>query len=341
MSVSFANKQRDEPWTAVYGLSRSFLALGTALTLILNRNDVLFSRDFQFLPKPLVAAFVGHLNLFTIVPPAWIGPTKWIAILVLLLVVSGWRPRFTAIPHWWISWSFAGACSVPDGGEHVTAALTCLLLPVALTDPRRWHWAASPMFGLRHPRRHEVRRFLAQSGLAVVRLQVAIIYAHAATAKLAVVEWANGTAMYYWLNHPVFGAPVWLREIMGPITASAVGVMALTWSAIVIEAALFAGLFMVRSWRLYLFVVGVAFHALIVLFHGLPSFAIAMTGALTAYLLTPDGLRTLQRLPDQVSRRFLRSPQPKGAYHVDSSEASGDVSNNSSNNVRYGASHRL
>jgi antimicrobial peptide system SdpB family protein len=317
------------------------LAAGTALTLIFNRNDVLFSQDFQLLPKSLAAAFVTRLNLFAIVPLEWIGLAKWIAVLVLLLVASGWRPRFTAIPHWWISWSFAGACSVPDGGDHVTAALTGLFLPIALTDPRRWHWAVCPVLGLRHPRWHEVRRFLAQSGFAVVRLQVAVIYAHAVTAKLAVTEWVNGTAMYYWLNHPVFGAPLWLREISRPITASSVGVMTLTWSALVIESALFAGLFMVKSWRLYLFVLGVAFHALIVLFHGLPSFSIAMTGALTAYLLTPDGLGTLQRLPDQVSRRVLGNLRAKGAHHVDSSEASCAVSVNSSDNGNYSVPREL
>ncbi len=341
MSALFANRRHVEPWTVVYGLARSLLAAGTALTLMFNRNDVLFSRDFQFLPKSLAAASVARLNLFTIVPHQWIGLTKWIAILVLLLVVSGWRPRLTAVPHWWISWSFAGACSVPDGGDHVTAVLTCLFLPVALTDPRRWHWATFRVSVLKHPHWHEVRRFLAQSGLAVVRLQVAIIYAHAVTAKLAVTEWRNGTAMYYWLNHPVFGVPTWLHRITGPVTASAVGVMTLTWSAIAIESALFAGLFMVRSWRLYLFMVGIVFHWLIVLFHGLPSFSIAMTGALTAYLLTPDGLATLQRLPGQVSRRFLGSFEGKGAHHVDSSAASSVVSISSSDSGNHYASGQL
>jgi antimicrobial peptide system SdpB family protein len=334
MSVSFVNKRQSEPWTIIYGIARSLLAMATALTLITNRTDVLFPSGMNFLPKSLSAAFITQLNLFTIVPHESLGLVKWVAIAVLLLVASGWYPRFTAIPHWWISWSFAGACSFPDGGDHVTTVMTCLMLPVALTDPRQWQWTAcSPMLGVRHPRWHELRRFLARSGLVVVRLQVAVIYAHAATAKLGVTEWTNGTALYYWLNHPVFGPPYWLRTITDPLTASAVGVVFLTWSAIAIESVLFTGLFMVRSWRLYLFVLGLGFHAMIVVFHGLPSFSLAMTGALTVYLLTPEGLATLQRLPRQFwSRRFFNIPPSKGESHVDSSEASGTVSAYSTSN---------
>jgi len=38
-----------------------------------------------------------------------------------------------------------------------------------------------------------------------------VVYFHAATAKLAMEEWLNGTVLYYWLNDPVVGLSNWLR----------------------------------------------------------------------------------------------------------------------------------
>ena len=37
----------------------------------------------------------------------------------------------TAIPHWWISWSFITSVTVQDGGDQITAVLSLLLVPVS------------------------------------------------------------------------------------------------------------------------------------------------------------------------------------------------------------------
>jgi hypothetical protein len=44
----------------------------------------------------------------------------------------------------------------------------------------------------------------------VMRLQVAVLYFHAAVAKFGVTDWADPTAMYHWFNHRTFGAAPWL-----------------------------------------------------------------------------------------------------------------------------------
>ena len=127
-----------------------------------------------------------------------LGLAKLGAVIVLLLVISGWRPRWTALPHWWVSYSFAASASVIDGGDLVAATLSLLLLPVALTDRRVWHWRGIGDGGI-------AASVAAQTGLLLIRVQVSVIYLFAALLKLPSETWANGTALYYWWTHPKFG----------------------------------------------------------------------------------------------------------------------------------------
>lgn len=270
------------PWTNVYGLARSLLAAGTFLTLGVNSVEVLF------LPlEPQVTGIAqgqgfAQFSLFAIVPGAWLPAVKLLSLIVLAAVMVGWRPRLTGLPHWWVSSSFAASAAIVDGGDHITAVLSLLLLPIALTDPRKWHW--------QHPEiatnalLHIVQNEIARSAHIVIRIQIAFVYLHAAVGKFTVQEWSDGTALYYWFTHPVFGAPEWLSPLVDPVITSRIGVTLLTWGALAIELALFTGLVMERKWRRWLLMVGLTFHAGIAIVHGLISFSLAMAGALILYL---------------------------------------------------------
>src|SRR5262249_34154565 len=154
------------------------------------------------------------LSLFSLLSGPWLPLAHGIAVVVLVLAVIGWRPRLTAFPHWWVTASFAASSVVVEGGDQVAAILALLLLPVALTHSRRWHWDAPPEV---QGTARKVTALMAASCLTVIRLQVAVIYFFALTGKLAVREWANGTAMYYWLVHPTFGLSEALRPLFLPI----------------------------------------------------------------------------------------------------------------------------
>ena len=271
---------RSNPWTNVYGLARTLLALGSLTTLLFSKPTDLF-RPAVGLPFAPICLGITRFGLFCQVGGSHLEISRWLATLILLVVASGWRPRLTGILHWWVAVSFSTSAIMVDGGDQVTAILTLLLLPVTLTDPRRWHWEGvqGKPSGLT-----EITRLVALSSLFMIRVQVAGIYFHSAIAKFQVPEWANGTAVYYWFTDPTFGAPGWLHPILAPLLANALSVTLITWGALMLQVFLFMGLVMDKRHRRVLLLLGLGFHAGIALIHGLISFAIAMWAALILYL---------------------------------------------------------
>ncbi len=291
------------PWTNVYGLARTLLALGTLSTLVFSHSSSIFAPAVGVTDPP-VCVGAQQLALFCQFPEH-LELARWIAVALLLVVASGWRPRITGILHWWVAFSLFTTGVLVDGGDQATAVLTLLLVPVTLTDGRRWHWqrmpAEAPTGGAVY------RRLLALSSLLVVRLQVAGIYFHAAVGKVAVEEWGDGTAMYYWLSDPGFGTPDWLTPFVMPVLTNPVTVVLLTWSVILFEILLFMGLVMEKRYRGPLLVAGIVFHAGIAVFQGLASFAFAMWGALILFLRPVEAEFEWRRLV-QLARRYVVDP---------------------------------
>ncbi len=269
------------PCTNVVGLARTLLALGTFCTLLFNDADTLFRPLGVELGMASTQVPMLRLSLFSIFSGSDLHLGRWIALGLLALVASGWCPRFTGIAHWWVSASLAASGVIVDGGDQVAAVLTLLLVPVTLCDGRRWHWspAPAPAGGAAA----EGQTLVARSAILVVRIQIALIYFFACVEKLRVEEWRNGTALYYWLSHPVFGAPG-ADNTLVPLLAHPAVVTPLTWGVLALEALLFAGLGLDRRRRPLLLGAGLLFHAGIAVLHGLFSFALAMGAALLIYL---------------------------------------------------------
>jgi antimicrobial peptide system SdpB family protein len=243
-----------------------------------------------------------------------------IAVAVLLVVAIGWRPRFTGVVHWWLSLSFQLTGSTMEGGDQAIAVLTLLLIPITLTDPRQWHWQAAP--ASTHPTSlrksgRALASLVALSAALAIRVQVSGIYFHASVAKLLVTEWQDGTAMYYWLNSPVFGAPLLLRGMLAPLLRHAGFLAAITWSPIAVELLLFMGIIASRPARRVLLVLGIGLHLGILILMGLFTFSLVMFGALLLYLRPFDLPLALPRVPSGTVmatwfRRFvLRRPSAK------------------------------
>ncbi len=270
----FAKLKVASPWTNVYGVARSLLATGTALTLLFNKSDILF-RPAAGLPNCPTCLSVTKIGIFCLANPH-LEVARWASIVILLIVASGWRPRYTALFHWWISFSLQTSAIILDGGDQVTAVLTLFLLPIALTDNRRWHWQRAPSND------RPIQSAVALVSLVAIRLEVAIIYFDAAVAKVGVPEWMDGTVLYYWFIHPVFGLPNWMAP-MRPLATSPF-VAPVTWAVVLLEIALAMALVMPkRAWK-FLFVAGIAFHVAISLTMGLITFGISMCAALVLYL---------------------------------------------------------
>ncbi len=271
---------QSKPWTNVYGLARTLLATGTLLTLLTNDIPDLFPR-VAGLPEPPICTGALRAGLFCMFPRSRLEIARFICVVLLFVIATGWRPRFTGIVHWFVSFSFQVGASSLDGGDQVTAVLTLLLIPVTLTDGRKWHWDA----WTEDPDDTwlPTKRLFAQTALWLCRLQVAGIYFHAAAAKYATPEWSNGTALYYWFTHPLYGVAAWAKPVMMPLlTRSTVAL--LTWGVIAVEFALMAGLFASKkNWK-YLLVLGLSLHIGIAVLQGLVTFCFAMSAALILYL---------------------------------------------------------
>jgi antimicrobial peptide system SdpB family protein len=292
------------------GLARSLIALGTLCSLVATPVEHLFYAS-EARPEGRVCAGVADtIGAFCVVPYEYLNLARWGAALVLVLVVIGLAPRLTAVPHWWISFSFYSSSNVMEGGDQVAAVLTLLLLPVCLTDPRRWHWQQAP-----EPSGTSTGvRVLNALTLTLVWVQVCFIYFHASIGKLAVPAWRDGTSFWYWALYSPFGIPDHLKWLLEPLLAIGPVLVAMTWGTLLVEFLIACCLFAGHRLRYAALGAGVALHGLIALVIGLPGFSLIMFGALVLYTVRPG-----DTLPRWVSDRISRI-QGRGQKEISSEE---------------------
>lgn len=263
-------------FTNVYGVCRSMMAMGTLLTLVFNNTYTLFAE--RVIDEIKISHTLQDINLFYMVGFESVWVAKLISIIILALVVSGYIPRITGILHWWVSFSFFNSCLVADGGDQITSVLTLLLIPITLMDGRNNHWNNAIQTSC-------YKNFTAFILFSIMELQVAVVYLQAGIEKpYKVAEWVDGTAIYYWLNHNVYGASPAVLAWMDTLLDYPFIVSLFTWGAILFELLLFGVFFMARNRRVKLLKLVLAFHFTIIIFHGLPSFFFAMAAAATLYL---------------------------------------------------------
>jgi len=275
--------------TNVYGLGRSLLALGTLITFTFNDSNILFSSapEHYNLISESVFARVGLFSLLF----HHAELARIISIIILLFSVSGWRPRLVGLFHWYITYSFFLACDYYDGGDQVASILTLLLIPFCLCDKREWVWNKPTENGL-NVEIIKTRNIFLNTLYNVIRLQVCIIYLHAAIAKMNVNDWLNGTATYYWFTNHTFGASDWLRPLIILLMSKSYIVVPVTWGTMIFEIILAMAIMMKRNghnWKILL-MTGILFHLGIIIIHGLISFFFAMTASLILYLYPLDKL---------------------------------------------------
>src|SRR5262249_42200841 len=152
---------------------RTVLALGTLGTLVATPPRTLLSPLAGGIEPPLCGG-VARASAWCLFSGTYGGNyefVRWLSVGILIVVVTGWQPRLTAIPHWWVCWSLFASVTIQDGGDQITADLTLLLVPVLLADSRSWHWQrADPA------RSGPMARLIAVLGLLLAQLQVAGLY---------------------------------------------------------------------------------------------------------------------------------------------------------------------
>lgn len=289
------------PWTNVYGLARTLIALGTLGTLLFTHSSSLF-RPATGVPDFPSCHGLSNISIYCLMPEGQLELARWVSVLILIAAASGWRPRWTALPHWWVAFSLQSSAIIPDGGDQIATILTLLILPIALTDRRRWHWSKPEPLEKPsgRPARWPAVLLIAWSAMLAVRVQMAGIYLHASVAKLGVAEWVDGTSFYYWIHDPLFGAPAWAAWAIQPLTQQWWGTLAFTWGPLALEFLLALGLIAKRSYRPYLLAGGIALHLSIALLMGLWSFALVMFGGLIIFLRPLEQPLPIRRLTDRI-----------------------------------------
>ena len=299
-------------WTNTLGLGRTILAIGSIITLLLNDPGMLVTPLGELVVRD-VNLLVAKLSIFYLLGNHLLF-AKWISLFILALTASGWRPRFTAVFHWWVAYSIATSCMVVDGGDQIAGVLTLILIPLCLADSRKWHWTFVAGTDVSNLQKHF--NIVAAVSYFLIRLQIAYIYFHAGIGKMGVEEWMSGTAIYYWSQSPLFAMPAWLSPLLTPVFENPIAITIATWSIMAFEITLFLGLVMNEKWRPTLFKAGLVFHFAIILLYGLVSFFFTMAGCLVLFLGPKAGYAFIPQTWQSVKRWTSNHLSNVGAKHL-------------------------
>jgi len=262
-----------EPRSPWFGAGRSIVALAQMSILVFTTPDSLLQTVIGLDEGPRCGGY-RQITLYCLGGEILTQETRrWVMVAMLLSVVIGYLPRCTAILHLWVSFSLGWSITLPDGGEQVARIVVMFFLLIAIADDRRWHW--------KQPQtpRPVILSGLALAGLLGVRVQMSMIYLHAAVSKLWTEDWLNGSAEYYTVRDPMFGASGFIYTVMHWVTSQPIGVAILTWGAILIELAIGVLILTPARGRLAALALDVMLHGFIIATIGLWSFALVMIGA--------------------------------------------------------------
>lgn len=283
MLNAFVALTMNPPWSQTVAFARALLAFSTMIPLATADPSNLF---LAAAPSDSVCATLPIINMYCVLEPSqyWVG--SGVSLVVLALVIVGILPQITCWAHAYVAYCFATAVTVPVGGDQIAQNLTLILIPICMTWPAISMWKPVP------PRRLPGwREVIGWSSLAVITVQAVVVYAVASISKLAVMEWADGTAVYYWLSDPTFGPAGLLGDALRSLTGVPLFLGIVTFGTLAIEAGLaLAFLYGKRGKRIAL-ALGVSFHGAIAVTMGLYSFSLAMIALLLLYLGDPSRIR--------------------------------------------------
>lgn len=289
----------------ILAVSRTLLVVAQLSILIGTPTDYLFASVGNQPPGPECEAYNawtafcladGHFSMQV---------TAWIIVACLLLVASGFFPRYTSILHFYLTFSLSTVVRLPDGGDEAAKLVAFFLVLICLADGRRNHWQTKEI-----PSVTSSLMPVAWAAWIGIRAQFAWIYLSAAVGKVSVPEWQDGTAVYYVTRQAFFGYNGPLSEFALWLTSVPLVTLVATWGTIVLEMVVAVFLLLPRRYRLIAVALSLLFHTAIILGIGLFSFGLIMIAGMLLPLL-PDFNDSLQKLWSHGSRQKLSSNPKK------------------------------
>jgi antimicrobial peptide system SdpB family protein len=310
-----SNALRFDYRTRWFAAGRTALALATASELIWTRPAALFTQVGSTTGPYCVAQ--PKVSIFCLGNPHEFFEVRyWFAVVGLLVVASGYRPRFLGILHLWIVFSVSTSITLPDGGDAIGLIVTLLISAMCIADPRRWQWTP--------PGQHMARngRVVAYLTFWALRLQVAYIYADSAIAKMGVADWQNGSAFYYFTRDNLFGSAGPLGRVWLWLSDQSLTTLAITWGTIVTELVIALFTLLGARWRKAAFWLCLSLHVAIFLSMGLFSFSMVMVASASLVATTSERRFSGQQNESRAGRvtihtddssRVISSDQGAGA----------------------------
>jgi antimicrobial peptide system SdpB family protein len=253
--------------------ARALLSLSLLTTLLFNEFEVLFPAEILSRFQP--SGFFDEINFFYNFKDN--KPVCYLLSLIVLSgVILGFCPCLTGLLQWYLTFSFIHISPIVDGGDQINSVICFLLIPVNTLDFRFNQWHNKNTNSILHI-------YTCYICCILIQIQMSVIYFHAAIGKIYISEWADGTAIYYWLQHDIYGSTYWKNInflFESPFLTSMI-----TWGSILLEILLCCAIFMEQRWKFLFFLLGVLFHFLIFLFLGLFSFFLVINASLALYLL--------------------------------------------------------
>jgi antimicrobial peptide system SdpB family protein len=274
-------------------VGRTLLALAELSVLVFTRDGTLFMY-LPGLPGGVQCNGVRAASLWCVADSQGhhLAIVRWFAVGILAVAASGYRPRWTCIPQWYVTFSLGATITSPNGGESAAAIATLVLIPICLGDPRRWQWTKPAT------EQDPSWRGAAHAAILALRLQVAVIYANAAISKLLHHGWRNGTAMFNVAHDPNFGFPPAALRALNPLLTHYWSIAALTWSIPFLEIVIAVSVVGTLHLRRLAIALVLVLHVGIIIVMGLGSFGVIMvTLLLIAYggpASRPSGTRRLE-----------------------------------------------
>jgi len=277
------------------------MALSTLLLFLFNDTGWLF-RPAQGLPDiDFTQNIIYKFSLFGLLSNH-LEISRWIVVLLMLIVMSGWRPRLTGILHFWVTCSVFNGAMVLDGGEQVLTVITLILVPITLLDDRKWHWSSPESKAVSPACLY--KRMAAHIFINFARLQLSIIYAQAALERLKNSEWQDGTAVYYFFQVPMLGMTDMMKTLLNPVLMSPF-VFFITWGTTVLELLLAFGFLAPKKRWKYFFVSGVLLHLGIAILLGLWTFSLTMIACLVISYVPEEKMFKFKWI-----RKYFKSNSP-------------------------------
>lgn len=131
-----------EPRRLPLALARTLLACAEAVGIACTPDRTLLPSAAPY-PDGMRCAGIRSASAWCVLGPGADGrlAARIVEIVILVLVASGFRPRWTCVPHWYAAFSLAAAAVQPSGEDEITVIAVLLLVPLCLGDTRIWHWS--------------------------------------------------------------------------------------------------------------------------------------------------------------------------------------------------------